>query len=114
MQSSRNTIASFTVFVNYNASEVTPELLSAAFNEKLNQITDGNTRKRVLGTKFVLAMSTDGINFTPSLNNVVGKISFCDKKITVWLLHRPDILIKIRQKVTILITNVHHGIIDRI
>jgi hypothetical protein len=49
---------------------ISPEQLGAAFNAELGtQIA----RKLTLGNNYVLATSTDGVTYTPSLDNVVGK-----------------------------------------
>ncbi len=67
-------MVSFTIFVNYSASDVTPDSLGTAFKNGLSTQTLGNTTKRILGTNYVLAKSSDaGANFTPSLDNIVGK-----------------------------------------
>jgi hypothetical protein len=72
-QSSGGTVATFTVFVNSSAFEVTPELLGTAFRNELRTQIAASTTKSILGNDYVLATSSDGVNFTPSLDNVVGK-----------------------------------------
>ena len=67
-------MVSFTIFVNYSASDVTPDSLGTAFKNGLSTQALGNTTKRILGTNYVLATSSDaGAIFTPSLDNIVGK-----------------------------------------
>jgi hypothetical protein len=58
------------LFVNTSASEITPEQLGAAFKKSLGTYI---ARKRTLGSNYVLATSSDGVHFTPSLDNLVGK-----------------------------------------
>ena len=72
-QTSGATIASFTIFVNYSAPDATPQLLESAFKDGLVEQTEGNAVKRILGIDYVLATSTDGVNFTPSLDNIISK-----------------------------------------
>ncbi|CAB3990733.1 3-oxoacyl-[acyl-carrier- ] synthase, mitochondrial, partial [Paramuricea clavata] len=81
-QSSGGTvIASFTIFVNYSASDVTTDLLETAFNNGLSQQTVGSTSNRVLGSGYVLATSTDGVNFSPSMDNIVVDINECSQSV---------------------------------
>jgi hypothetical protein len=58
------------LFVNTSASEITPERLGAAFEKNLGTHIP---RRRTLGNNYVLATSSDGVHFTPSLDNLVGK-----------------------------------------
>lgn len=76
------TIASFIIFVNYSAPDATAQLLESAFKDGLIEQTEGNTVKRILGIDYVLATSSDGVNFTPSLDNIISKFKskFCPNK----------------------------------
>ncbi|CAB4042410.1 latent-transforming growth factor beta-binding 4-like isoform X2, partial [Paramuricea clavata] len=80
-QSSSGTVASFTIYVNYSASDVTPDILETTFSNRLSEQTVGSITKRILGTGYVLATSTDGINFTPSLHNIVVDINECSQSV---------------------------------
>ena len=72
-QSSGGTVVSITVFVNSSATDVTAQTVEPAFISGLTTQNVGGITKRVLGNDYVLATSSDGVNFTPSLSNVVGK-----------------------------------------
>ncbi|XP_028415949.1 uncharacterized protein LOC114539510 [Dendronephthya gigantea] len=78
-QSSGGVVVNFTIFINNTAFDATPTVLGTAFNSGLNDQTVGVILKRVLGNDYVLAKSSDGKNFSPSLGNVVVDINECSR-----------------------------------
>ena len=59
--------------MNKSAPDATPQVLESAFKDGLVEQTEGNTIKLILGTDYVLSTSPDGVNFTPLLDNIIGK-----------------------------------------
>ena len=65
--------ATFSLYFNFSSTDTNSSTVQKAIYDSLNRQSSTGVTKLSLGTQYVLSTSTNGVDFTPSLSQIVCK-----------------------------------------